>query len=113
MLQNLGAMMNLLANKGKLQEEMLKFQEAVGRITATGEAGGGLVTVTANGKLEVTAVKLGGDLGDRELVEDLVVAACNQALGRVREQIAAESGKVATAIGIPPGMLGGMPGFGG
>jgi DNA-binding YbaB/EbfC family protein len=111
-------MMSLLGNRGKLQEEMGKFQEAVGKITATGEAGGGLVSVTANGKLEVVGCKLSADalkLNDPEMLEDLIVAACNQAMGKVREQLAAETNKVAAAVGIPPGMLGGggLPGFGG
>lgn len=118
MFKDLGAMMSLLGNRGKLQEEMAKFQEAVGKITAAGEAGGGLVTVTANGKLEVVGCKLSADalkLNDPEVLEDLIVAACNQAMGKVREQLAAETNKVAAAVGIPPGMLGGggLPGFGG
>ena len=117
MFKELGAMASLLGNKGKLQEEMARFQQAVGQITATGDAGGGLVSVTANGKLEVTACKLSADalkLNDPEMLEDLIVAACNQAMTKVREQLAAESGKVAASMGIPPGMLGGgLPGLGG
>lgn len=117
MFKELGAMMNLLGNKGKLQEEMAKFQEAVGRITASGDAGGGMVCVTVNGKLEVTGCKLTTEalrLNDQEMLEDLIVAACNQAMNKVREQLAAETNKVAASMGIPPGMLGGgMPGLGG
>ena len=45
------------------------------------------------------------------MLEDLVVAATNQALSKVREQLAAESAKVAAALGLPPAMLGGLPGL--
>lgn len=118
MFKELGAMASLLGNRGKLQEEMGKFQESVGKITAAGVAAGGLVSVTANGKMEVTACKIAPDalkLSDKEMLEDLIVVATNQALARVREQIADETSKVAAAMGIPPGMLGGggLPGFGG
>ena len=115
MFKELGAMASLLGNKGKLVEEMGKFQESVGRITATGEAGGGLVSVTVTGKFELAACKLSPDalkLNDPEMLEDLIVAAGNQAMAKVREQLAAETNKVAAAVGIPPGMLGGMPGIG-
>jgi hypothetical protein len=113
--KGLGSMMSLLGNQGKLQEEMAKFQETVGQLSAVGLAGGGLVSVTANGKLEVTACKVAAEalkLTDKEMLEDLIVVATNQALAQVREQIAAETAKVATAMGLPPGMLGGGAGFG-
>ncbi|MFO0849033.1 MAG: YbaB/EbfC family nucleoid-associated protein [Gemmataceae bacterium] len=117
MIDKLGGLMGLLANKGKIQEEMAKFQQRVAQITAEGTAGGGMVTVKANGKLEVTACRLSDEavkLNDREMLEDLVIAATNQALGKVREQIAAETNKVAASLGLPPGMLGGggFPGLG-
>jgi hypothetical protein len=116
--KELGAMASLLGNRGKLQEEMGKFQESVGKITAAGVAAGGLVSVTANGKLEIVSCKLTPDalrLTDREMLEDLIVVATNQALAQVREQLAIETNKVAAAMGIPAGMLGGggLPGFGG
>lgn len=118
MFKDLGAMMSLLGNKGKIQEEMAKFQQAVGQITAAGDAGGGMVSVTVNGKLEVVGCKVSADalkLNDPEMLGDLIVAASNQAMAKVRDQLAAETGKVAAAVGIPPAMLGGgqLPGFGG
>ncbi len=116
MFKELGAMAGLLGNKGKLQEEIAKFQQAVGEMTATGDAGGGLVSVTVTGKFDVTACKLSADalkLNDPEMLEDLIVAACNQAMSKVREKLAAETSKVAAAMGLPPGMLGGgLPGIG-
>jgi DNA-binding YbaB/EbfC family protein len=113
MLKELGAMMNLLGNKGKIQEEVGKFQQFVAQLTAEGTAGGGMVTVKASGKLEVISCTMTDEaikLNDREMLEDLIVAATNQALGKVREQLAAESAKMAAAIGLPPGALGGLGG---
>jgi nucleoid-associated protein EbfC len=115
MFKELGAMMNLMGNKGKIQEEMQNFQATIGTLSAEGTAGGGMVTVKVNGRMEVLTVKISEDamrLNDREMLEDLVAAATNQALGKARELLAVETQKMAQSMGLPPGMLGGMPGFG-
>jgi DNA-binding YbaB/EbfC family protein len=115
MMKELGAVMNLLGNKGKLQEEVARFQQSVSQITAEGTAGGGMVTVKVNGRMELTACRVSEEawkLDDREMVEDLIVAAANQALAKVREQVSAETARMAGNLGLPPGMLGGMPGLG-
>lgn len=117
MIKEIGAMMKLLGNKGQIQEEMQKFQATVGQITAEANAGGGMVTVKVNGRLEVLSCTIAEDamkLNDREMLEDLMVAATNAALNKVREQLAAESAKMASGMGLPPGMLGGggLPGIG-
>lgn len=113
MFKGLGAMMSLLGNQGKLQEEMQKFQQSVTQITAEGQSGGGMVTVRANGRLEVMSVRLSDEAlrGDREVLEDLIAAATNQAMAKVREQLSVETAKVAANLGLPPGMLGGLPGM--
>jgi nucleoid-associated protein EbfC len=119
MFNELGSMMKLLGNKGKLQEEMQKLQDGVGRITCESTSGGGLVTAKVSGRMELLGIKLSDDamkLNDREMLEDLVTAAVNAAMAKAREQVAAETAKMANAMGLPPGMLGGMggglPGFG-
>jgi len=116
MFKELGAMMNLLKNQGKIQEEIQKFQASVGQIVAEASSGGGYVTVKVNGRLEVLSVRISEEamgLNDREMLEDLIAAATNQALTKVREQLAEESGKMAANIGLPPGMVGGgFPGMG-
>ena len=84
-------------------------------ISAEGTAGGGMVTVMVSGKMELLTCKIGDDawkLNDREVLEDLVVSATNQALNKVREQLNAETQKMAAGLGLPPGMLGGLPGLG-
>lgn len=115
MFNGLGSIMSLLGNKGKLQDEMQKFQEGIGKITAEATAGGGYVTAKVTGRMELLGVKISDEafkLNDREMLEDLVVAAVNAAMAKAREQVAAETAKVATAMGLPPGMLGGLGGLG-
>ena len=94
MFEKLGAMMSLLGNRTKIQEEIQKFQSQIGTITAEATAGAGYVTVKVNGRMEIQSVRITEEamaLNDREMLEDLVAAATNQALLKVREQLAAES----------------------
>lgn len=110
MFDKLGGIMSLLKNQGKIQDEMQKFQQCVGQLAAEGTAGGGMVTVKMNGHLAVLAVKISDDamkLNDREMLEDLVAAATNAAMTKVKELIAVETQKIAASLGLPPGMLGG------
>lgn len=114
MFKELGAMMKLMGNQGKMQEELQKFQQQVGQITAEASSGGGLVTVKVNGRMEVIGCHLTDDamkLNDREMLEDLFSAATNQALAKVRELLASESAKMAANMGLPAGALGGMGGL--
>ncbi|MCE9565397.1 MAG: YbaB/EbfC family nucleoid-associated protein [Planctomycetes bacterium] len=111
-------MLSILKNQGKIQEEIQKFQAQVGNITAEASAGAGYVTVKVNGRMEILAVRISEEamkLNDREMLEDLIAGATNQALNKVRQQLATESEKMASNMGLPPGMLGsgGFPGMGG
>jgi DNA-binding YbaB/EbfC family protein len=109
---NFGQLAALLANPGKMRDEMQAMHERIGRLAAEGEAGGGLVSATVNGRMEVIAVRIVETaVSDRELLEDLVAAAVNQALAKVREQVQAEAGQVAGKLGLPlpPGL--GLPGM--
>ena len=115
MFNQLGSLMSLLGNKDKIQAEMAKFQETVAAITAEGVAGAGMVTVKMSGKFEMVSCRIADEAtADREVLEDLIAAATNQAMAKVREQMAAESAKAATNLGLPPGMMGQLiPGMGG
>ncbi len=117
MFKELGSMFSLLRNQEKLQEEMQNFQAKMGTIVAEGSAGAGYVTVKANGRLEVVSVRISEEamtLNDREMLEDLIAAATNQALTKVRQQLSEEGAKMAASMGLPPGMMGGgLPGMGG
>jgi hypothetical protein len=65
-----------------------------------------MVKVRVNGRMEVVSCSIAPEaLGDRELLEDLIRAAVNQALGRVRTQVAEETSKLAGNLGLPPGLL--------
>ncbi len=113
MFKELSAMMSLMGSKSKIQDEMQKFQATIPKITADGTAGGGMVTVKANGKMEILSCQISEEalkLNDREMLEDLVIAATNQALAKVRDILATETAKMASNMGLPAGMLGGMMG---
>src|SRR5689334_8055765 len=97
MFKELGSMFSLLRNQGRIAEEIKKFQEQVGTSTAEGTAGGGYVTVKVNGRFEIQSVRISEEamkLNDREMLEDLIAAATNQALTKVRAALAEESAKV-------------------
>ena len=113
MFKEFGQMMGMMKNLGKIKEEMQGLQGRVAKLEAEGESGGGMVKVRINGQLEVLKCTLADEAlkgNDRELLEDLIVAACNQAIKRVKELSAEEAQKMATGLGLPPGM--GLPGLG-
>ncbi len=81
-------LMKALEQVQKMQEEISKTQEALGSISASAEAGGGMVKVTANGKGEIISVHLEKEVIDpneQEMMEDLIVAAANRALGKAKD----------------------------
>jgi DNA-binding YbaB/EbfC family protein len=112
-LKNLGSLASLLTNPGKIREEMEKFQQRMGHVVAEGDAGGGTVKVRISGRMEVQACTLTDEaikLNDREMLEDMIRAATNQALQKVRQMVAEETAKMATEMGLPAGMELPMPG---
>jgi len=91
----------------KVQKEMAKLQDALEDMTVEGTAGGGMVTVEANGKQKILSVKIDPEVvvpDDVEMLEDLIMAATNQALDRSRELAQEEMQKIAG------GVLGNLPG---
>jgi len=106
---------DLLKNAQKIQEQMNGFQEKLAEITATGAAGGGLVEVDLNGKLEMIAIRIAPqavDGGDTELLQDLILAAFNDGMTKIKEEIGSEVGSM-TGMNIPGMNIPGMnnPGF--
>ena len=86
-----------------MQEQMNGFQEKLANISATGSAGGGLVEVDLNGKLELIAVRIAPQAmegADAEMLQDLIVAAFNDGMAKVKEEIGSEVGAM-TGINIP------------
>jgi len=109
MFDKIAQIMGLFKNLPKIQEESQKFQQGVGQITADGEAGGGMVKVKVNGRREILKCEISeGAIGDRELLEDLIKAAANQALQKVQVQVMEQWAKMAANLGLPPGAAGGM-----
>lgn len=110
-LEKIGQLANLVQQIPKIKAEMEKLQQRLGQLTADGDAGGGMVKVRANGRLEILSCTLSDEalrLGDREMLEDLIRAATNQALEKARQQAAEETSKMASGFGLPG--LGGLPG---
>ncbi len=87
-----------------LQEKMTKVQEELVAMTVEATAGGGMVTVVMNGRQELISLKLEPQVVDREdidMLQDLIVAAVNDALRKSQELAAGEMGKLAGGLNIP------------
>ena len=99
-----GNMANLMKQAQAMQERMTKIQEQAASKTVQGTAGGGMVTVTVSGAMQVVAVKVDPEViksGDADMLQDLIVAATNDALGRARDLMADEMKSVTGGLGMP------------
>lgn len=88
----------------KMQQEMARIQEELQNKTVEAAAGGGMVTVVANGRKELVDIKIDPqviDPNDPEMLQDLVLAACNEALHKVEEMMAEEMQKLTGGLNIP------------
>jgi DNA-binding YbaB/EbfC family protein len=88
----------------KLQAQMAAMQEEVAKKKVDATAGGGMVTVEANGKQELTAIKIDPEVVNRDdvqMLEDLVLAAANEALRKSRDLVQQELGKLTGGLKIP------------
>lgn len=114
MFNNLGNLADLMRNAGKIREAVEKATESLGQLQVEGAAGGGAVTASVNGRMELISVRIDPKLladGDAELLEDLVAAAVNQGLTKAREEAARSISGLAG--GLPLGGLAGLLGRGG
>ena len=110
-LKNLGNLRDLMGKAQEMQQNMQRMQEEMARKQISADAGGGIVTATVNGKLEVIAIKIDKsrvDTGDTEMLEDLIVAAIRAAQTKSAQEMQAEMSKMTAGMGLPPGMLPGM-----
>lgn len=91
----------------QMQARMAKLQAELGEMTVSGTAGGGVVTVTADGHQKIRSVSIEPEALEEgaELLSDLVLAACNDALDKSREQAAAHMGQLTAGLGLPPGLF--------
>jgi DNA-binding YbaB/EbfC family protein len=101
---------DILKNAQKIQEQMGSFQEKLGAITVTGSAGGGMVELDMNGRMEILDLRILPEVvdpNDIEMLRDLITAAFTGAMEKVKEAVTGEMGALTGGMGIPPG----FPGF--
>ncbi|RPH93483.1 MAG: YbaB/EbfC family nucleoid-associated protein [Lysobacterales bacterium] len=100
-----GNLAGLMQQAQKMQQEMQKAQEELARLTVTGEAAGGLVKVTMSGKHAVRRVEIDPSLlADREMLEDIIAAAINDAVNRVAATTQERMSEMTAGIPLPPGL---------
>lgn len=101
-----GNMGQLMKQAQMMQENMRRMQEQLAAVEVEGQAGGGTVKVVMTCKHEVRRVSIDPSLGgdDREMLEDLLTAAFNDAARRVDATVAEKMGGVTAGLGLPPGM---------
>ena len=95
---------NIMKEAQKLQAQMAAMQEEIAKREVEATAGGGMVTVKANGKQELLAIKIDPEVinkDDAQMLEDLVLAACNEALRKSRDLVQQELGKLTGGLKIP------------
>jgi nucleoid-associated protein EbfC len=98
---------NMMKQAQKLQAKMLKLQEELAERTVETSAGGGMVKVVANGKHQIVSISIEKEVVDPEdvdMLQDLIMAAVNDALAKAQEMVAGEMGKLTGGFNLP-GML--------
>lgn len=91
-----------------MQKKMDELQSEIEKMEATATSGGGAVTVVANGKKEITSIKIKPevvDADDIEMLEDLILTAANEAIRQMEEISQNEMAKLSSSLGLPPEMM--------
>ncbi|MEE8456280.1 MAG: YbaB/EbfC family nucleoid-associated protein [Limibaculum sp.] len=108
MLKGMGDMAKLMKQAQEMQSKMAEAQERMTAIEAEGSAGAGMVKAVASAQGELKSLRVDPSLLDgsheREVLEDLIVAAVNDAARKAREAGQAEMAKVTEGFSLPPGM---------
>jgi DNA-binding YbaB/EbfC family protein len=101
-----GGMGNLMKQAQQMQENMKRAQDEIAKIEVVGESGAGLVKVTMNGNHNVRLVQIDDSLmeDDKDMIEDLLAAAVNDACRRIDETTKEKMAAVTGGIQMPPGM---------
>ncbi len=95
---------NMMKEAQKLQAQMQQVQAELSKKKVDASAGGGMVTVEVNGHQELVSIKIDREVinpDDAQMLEDLVLAACNEGLRKSREMVQAEMAKVTSGLKIP------------
>ena len=97
----------MLKQLQQMQTKMAQLQQELDEASVTGTAGGGAVSVTVNGHQKVLAVSIEPEVLEEgaELLADMVMAACNDALDRSRDLAAQQMGQLTAGLGLPPGLI--------
>ena len=104
MAKGIGGMGNLLKQAQEMQSRMAKIQEELAQKTVDGSAGGGMVQVTVNGQLALTAIKIDPSVinsEEKEMLEDLIMAAINDGMRKARDMASSEMSKITGGLKIP------------
>ncbi len=98
-----GNMQNMMKQAQQMQERM---QQEIALIKVEASAGGGMVSVKMDGQKNVLSVKIDPEVaGDVEMLQDLVVAACNEAVKKVDDETKQKMGGLLGGMGLPPGLF--------
>jgi DNA-binding YbaB/EbfC family protein len=103
-MKNVPNMGKLMKQAQQLQAKMAKMQEELSEKTVEASAGGGMVTAVANGKQEIVSIHIDKEVidpEDSEMLQDLVMAAVNDALNRAKDMMNEEMGKLTKGMNIP------------
>lgn len=104
----MGNINSLMKQAKKMQEQVLKIQQELEEKTVEATVGGGMVTVVANGKKELLSIEIKPEVvdpDDVEMLQDLVLAAVNEALRQADEMVQSEMAKITGGMGMPPGLF--------
>ena len=101
-----GGFGQMLKQAQQMQENLQRAQEELASLEVTGSAGGGVVTVTLNGRFQARGVRIDDAFvgGDREMLEDLVAAAINDAVHKVNELSQERMAGLTAGLSLPPGL---------
>jgi nucleoid-associated protein EbfC len=101
-----GAMGNMMRQAQKMQEDMQKAQQEIAAMEVEGQSGGGMVKVLMNGRHEIRKVSLDDSLmqDDKEMIEDLLAAAVNDAVRRVEQLTQEKMSGVSAGLNLPGGL---------
>jgi DNA-binding YbaB/EbfC family protein len=95
----------LMQQAQRMQDNLKRAQEELASLEVTGQAGGGMVSVTLTGRMEARRVRIDPQaLGDAEMLEDLVTAAINDAVNKANDESAKRMSAATAGMPIPPGM---------
>ena len=95
---------NMMKQAQQLQSKMMKLQEELADRTVESSSGGGMVKVTANGRQQVLSIQIEKEVvdpDDVEMLQDLILAAVNDALAKAQEMVSSEMGKLTGGLNIP------------